>query len=76
MFAHRVLSWNPRLVTSTLLLGIILGTAAPQASADVRAKLDDYFRRLEAHGFSGSVLVAQGEHAILKAGYGLAERER
>jgi CubicO group peptidase (beta-lactamase class C family) len=37
--------------------------------------LDRFFSRLEAFGFSGSALVAQGGQVVLDKGYGLADRE-
>jgi CubicO group peptidase (beta-lactamase class C family) len=40
------------------------------------ATLDDYLRRLEAFGFSGSVLVARQGKILLDAGYGYADEER
>ncbi len=38
--------------------------------------LDEYMRRLEAYGFSGSLLVAKNGQIALSKGYGLADRER
>jgi CubicO group peptidase (beta-lactamase class C family) len=40
------------------------------------AALDGYLRRLEAFGFSGSVLVARQGQILLDAGYGYADEER
>jgi CubicO group peptidase (beta-lactamase class C family) len=63
----------------TLILTAAL--AAPQpagaqaARGEVGAKLDDYLTRLESHGYSGAVLVADREGILLEAGYGLADRE-
>lgn len=45
---------------------------ARAASAD----LDEYFTRLAAHGFSGTVLVARGERVVFRKAYGLADRRR
>lgn len=42
----------------------------------LRGTLDDFFTRAEAHGFSGAVIVAQGETVILRKGYGFADRRR
>jgi CubicO group peptidase (beta-lactamase class C family) len=42
----------------------------------VGAALDDYLRRVEAFGFSGSVLVARQGRILLDAGYGYADEER
>src|SRR5690606_32939044 len=36
--------------------------------------LDEYFRRAAAHGFSGSVIVAQGKRVWLRKGYGTIDR--
>jgi CubicO group peptidase (beta-lactamase class C family) len=38
--------------------------------------LDQYLKRLEAYGFSGSLLVAKNGQIFLSRGYGLADRER
>ncbi|HEX8250366.1 MAG TPA: serine hydrolase domain-containing protein [Pyrinomonadaceae bacterium] len=38
--------------------------------------LDQYLKRLEAYGFSGSLLVAKNGQIVLSKGYGLADRER
>ncbi|HTQ78447.1 MAG TPA: serine hydrolase domain-containing protein, partial [Thermoanaerobaculia bacterium] len=38
--------------------------------------LDAYFSKLEAFGYSGSALVAQGGQVVLDKGYGLANREK
>jgi len=40
------------------------------------AALDGYLRRVEAFGFSGSVLVARQGKILLDAGYGFADEER
>jgi CubicO group peptidase (beta-lactamase class C family) len=37
-----------------------------------RASLDDFFGRMESHGFSGAVLVAHRGEILLESGYGLA----
>lgn len=39
-------------------------------------KLDTHMSRLEAYGFSGSLLVAKGGEVILDKGYGFADAER
>jgi CubicO group peptidase (beta-lactamase class C family) len=41
----------------------------------VGAALDGYLRRIEAFGFSGSVLVARRGEVVLDRGYGLADEE-
>lgn len=38
--------------------------------------LDEYMKRLEGYGFSGSLLVAKNGQIALSKGYGLADRER
>src|SRR4028119_2204409 len=38
--------------------------------------LDEYMRRLEGYGFSGSLLVAKNGQIVLSKGYGLADRDR
>ncbi|HEX8737917.1 MAG TPA: serine hydrolase domain-containing protein, partial [Pyrinomonadaceae bacterium] len=40
------------------------------------AALDEYMRRLEGYGFSGSLLVAKDGEIYLAKGYGLADRQR
>ncbi len=42
----------------------------------LRSNLDIYFQRLVHLGFSGSVLLAQGEKLIFTNAYGLADREQ
>jgi CubicO group peptidase (beta-lactamase class C family) len=58
------------------VLALFLVFLAVPARPDVAAALDDYFARAAAHGFSGSVLVARGEEAVLRKGYGLADRRK
>jgi CubicO group peptidase (beta-lactamase class C family) len=66
----------------SLLLSIsaALSTAGEPAGEVVRgelgARLDAYLERLEAHGYSGTVLVADREGIALEKGYGMADRER
>jgi CubicO group peptidase (beta-lactamase class C family) len=65
-----------------LLLALPLSLACQPGSAEARGEvhgplgeaLDRYLSRLEAFGFSGSALVAQGGKVILDKGYGLADR--
>jgi CubicO group peptidase (beta-lactamase class C family) len=42
------------------------------AVSQVRASLHDFFCRMESHGFSGAVLVADRGEILLESGYGLA----
>jgi len=41
-----------------------------------RSAIDDYLNRLSALGFSGQVLVAEGDKIVLNAAYGFADREK
>lgn len=43
---------------------------------ELGAALDEYMRRLEGFGFSGSLLVAKDNEILIAKGYGLADRER
>ena len=52
---------------STLLLALAL--------TPLGGKLDTHMSRLEAYGFSGSILVAKGGEVILHEGYGFADAE-
>jgi CubicO group peptidase (beta-lactamase class C family) len=43
---------------------------------DLRTRMDNYLNKLEKTGkFSGAVLIAKGNNIVLRAGYGLANRE-
>jgi len=44
-------------------------------SGELAARVDDYMTRLEAHGFAGTVLVADRDGIRLAKGYGEADRE-
>jgi CubicO group peptidase (beta-lactamase class C family) len=46
------------------------------ARGDASLELDSRLSDLAARGFSGTVLVAQGDSVVLDKGYGLADRER
>jgi CubicO group peptidase (beta-lactamase class C family) len=50
--------------------------AAPIVRGGLGAALDEYLRRLEGYGFSGSLLVAKDGEIFLAKGYGLADRAR
>jgi CubicO group peptidase (beta-lactamase class C family) len=58
---------------------MILALAVSSTSAqprDLKTRMDTYLSKLERAGkFSGAVLVAKGHNVILRAGYGLANRE-
>lgn len=62
-----------------LLLLCALPSRAAAASSRgtplAAATLDDLFSRLEAHGFSGAVLVTRHGETLLRKGYGLADRK-
>jgi CubicO group peptidase (beta-lactamase class C family) len=67
---------SPRTRTPFLIVLLALSLSlAPPLTADQTAILDDYFTRLEAHGFSGAVLVARQGQVLLRKGYGLADRK-
>ena len=65
------------------LPGLLGCTAPPQEPPSppsdtlsaVGERLDEYLSRLEPFGFSGAVLVAEGEEIRLDAGYGFADQE-
>ncbi len=47
---------------------------APQVRPDAAARVDAYFAKLvQAHQFSGAVLLAQGDTVLLSKGYGMAD---
>lgn len=48
---------------------------APVVEGELGAHLDEYLERLSGHGFSGAVIVTEGERTILAKGYGAANRE-
>jgi CubicO group peptidase (beta-lactamase class C family) len=60
--------------------GVQSGKSIADNSTIVRGSLgqalDQYLKRLEAYGFSGSLLVAKNGQIFLSKGYGLADRER
>jgi CubicO group peptidase (beta-lactamase class C family) len=64
----------------TLLLSLCLtlagcSTLTPTPAHPSRSTIDTYLRRLAALGFSGQVLVAEGDQLVLSASYGYANRE-
>lgn len=66
---------------SWLAAALILGGCAAhqhrsQTAEEVSSRIDSYLKGLEAKGFAGAVLVAQGGQVLLEQGYGLADRER
>jgi CubicO group peptidase (beta-lactamase class C family) len=59
-----------------LLAGVLLAAAAPVQSGPLGQSLDAHMTRLEAYGFSGSLLVAKGGEVALQKGYGFADVDR
>jgi CubicO group peptidase (beta-lactamase class C family) len=64
-----------------LLAALALALHAPGSRAQAArgvdpAVLGDYLARAEAFGFSGAVVVAAGDSALVSAGFGLADRVR
>jgi CubicO group peptidase (beta-lactamase class C family) len=76
---------RPAILVALLPALVLAGGGMPSAACrggsrgEVRgpagAALDAYLRRLEAFGFSGSVLVARRGQVLLDKGYGLADAE-
>jgi CubicO group peptidase (beta-lactamase class C family) len=58
-----------------LLLAALLA-AIPVQAAPLAEALDAHMTRLEAYGFSGSLLVAKGGEVVLQKGYGFADVDR
>ncbi|MEA2560684.1 MAG: hypothetical protein QOH06_2188 [Acidobacteriota bacterium] len=56
--------------------GLILVLALAPVRTPLGEKLDAHMSRLEAYGFSGSLLVAKGGEVILNKGYGFANAQR
>lgn len=73
-----------RIVWIEILVGAALLACAPVETPtatpipqDVIASIDAYLQDLAQEGaFSGSVLIAQGDNVLLKAGYGMADIEK
>lgn len=59
-----------------LLTAAVVLTAAAPVRGPLGEKLDAHMTRLEAYGFSGSLLVAKGGEVILQKGYGFADADR
>ena len=56
------------------------GTSGPVGQvvsprSDTAEKVDRYLRAMESFGFSGAIIVSQGDEVVLREGYGLADRE-
>jgi CubicO group peptidase (beta-lactamase class C family) len=80
------MTWYRRFLSARFLLTIVVssrltaGAAAPLHKAaspprtTLSSSLNEYFRRMEAHGFSGAVLVSDHGKVVLAEGYGLADR--
>ncbi len=43
--------------------------------SEIAEKIDRYLRAMESLGFSGAIIVSQGDEVVLREGYGLADRE-
>lgn len=56
-----------------LVLALALTNVAAAPAPPLGEKLDAHMSRLEAYGFSGSLLVAKGGEVILDKGYGFAD---
>jgi len=65
------------LIISFLILGLTgrASSAEETVNGELGQKIDRYMQKVEASGYAGSVLVAQGKDIILAKGYGLADRE-
>ena len=44
-------------------------------SSQIAANIDRYLSAMEPLGFSGAIIVSEGEHLVLRKGYGFADRE-
>jgi CubicO group peptidase (beta-lactamase class C family) len=63
-----------RAIVTGMLPGTVLGSIAAPAQ-DVDARIDRYLRERPGPGFSGVVLVAQGDSVLFERAYGMAEAE-
>src|SRR5215203_3290061 len=59
-----------------LVVALALTTLGAAPRTPLGEKLDAHMSRLEAYGFSGSLLVAKGGEVILDKGYGFADAQR
>ncbi len=60
----------------TALIGFSSASRGQSTEGSIGAAVDGYLSRLEAYGFSGSVLVARHQKVLIQKGYGLADRTR
>ncbi|HEX9941724.1 MAG TPA: serine hydrolase domain-containing protein [Thermoanaerobaculia bacterium] len=77
---------RPLCVLLLAALAVLLAAAQPpqpaapapaaRTDAALKEELDRFMSRLEAFGFSGSLLVARDGRIVLEKGYGFADRER
>jgi CubicO group peptidase (beta-lactamase class C family) len=65
-----------RALVAVLALTTLGATPSPIIRTPLGEKLDAHMSRLEAYGFSGSLLVAKGGEVILDKGYGFADAQR
>lgn len=65
-----------RALVAVLALTTLGAVSSPIIRTPLGEKLDAHMSRLEAYGFSGSLLVAKGGEVILNEGYGFADAER
>lgn len=70
-----------KIIPVLLALAVPLSVAAEppavkRSDAELRQELDRLMTRLEAFGFSGSLLVARDGRIVLEKGYGFADREK
>lgn len=71
---------KPIMISMLIVCLAMAGQAVGQGDGDIvagetGAKLDRYMNKAAAHGYAGSVLVAQKGKIILAKGYGLADQE-
>jgi CubicO group peptidase (beta-lactamase class C family) len=72
------------MLSAALMLAVLSCTAPETETASssetevpaVAQRLDEYLSRLEPFGFSGSVLIADGDRVLLAKGYGFADEKR
>jgi CubicO group peptidase (beta-lactamase class C family) len=66
---------NARVWGLLMILALVASSTLAQPR-DLKTRMDTYLTKLEKAGkFSGAVLIAKGNSVILRAGYGLANRE-